>query len=119
MRKIRVSSVQEKRPATSPRIIGHRRDSSISVANSEETLPASWVQLLASRKKDFKVVSEFAGCKIVREPVPIDMMSRSSASSSISSTASKAEREPAVSGASAKEALELALEITAQIQAGS
>ena len=42
------------------------------VANSEETPSSFWVQLLASRKKDFKVVSEFAGRKIVREPVPID-----------------------------------------------
>ena len=93
MRKIRVFSAGEEASYISW-ITGHRRDSSTAAANSEETPSSFWVQLLASRKKDFKVVSEFAGRKIVREPVPIDKDERRSQAreslSSISLTASKA-----------------------------
>ena len=89
------------------------------MANSEETPSSFWVQLLASRKKDFKVVSEFAGRKIVREPVPIDKDEPLKRELKHFVDCVQSKREPAVSGASAKEALELALEITAQIQAGS
>ena len=71
MRKIRVFSAGEEASYIS---LDYRAQEGFiyRVANSEETPSSFWVQLLASRKKDFKVVSEFAGRKIVREPVPID-----------------------------------------------
>jgi predicted dehydrogenase len=84
---------------------------------SEEATPSSfWTQLLASKKKDFKVVSEFAGKKIVREPVPINKEEPLKMELRHFIECVQAKREPAVSGASAKEALDLALEITRQIQ---
>ena len=118
MRKIRVFSAGEEASYIS---LDYRAQEGFiyRVANSEETPSSFWVQLLASRKKDFKVVSEFAGRKIVREPVPIDKDEPLKRELKHFVDCVQSKREPAVSGASAKEALELALEITAQIQAGS
>ena len=86
------------------------------VAGADETPSSFWKQLLASRKKDFKVVSEFAGRKIVREPVPIDKDEPLKRELKHFVECVRSKREPAVSGASAKEALDLALEITAQVE---
>ena len=89
------------------------------VASGGETPSSFWTQLLASRKKDFKVVSEFAGKKIVREPVPINKEEPLRLEIKHFTECIRAKTEPAVSGASAKQALDLALEITRQIQAAS
>ena len=89
------------------------------VASEGETPSSFWAQLLASKKKDFKVVSEFAGKKIVREPVPIDKEEPLKLELRHFIECVQAKREPAVSGASAKQALDLALEITRQIQSGN
>jgi predicted dehydrogenase len=86
------------------------------VASEGETPSSFWTQLLASKKKDFKVVSEFAGKKIVREPVPINKEEPLKLELRHFIECVLAKSEPAVSGASAKQALDLALEITRQIQ---
>lgn len=89
------------------------------VASEGETPSSFWAQLLASKKKDFKVVSEFAGKKIVREPVPINKEEPLKLELRHFIECVQAKCEPAVSGASAKQALDLALEITRQIQSGN
>ncbi|MDA7915736.1 Gfo/Idh/MocA family oxidoreductase [Verrucomicrobia bacterium] len=67
--------------------------------------------------KDSAIVSEFAGRKIVREPVPIERAEplRLEIESFVDCVNEK--RTPLVCGASAKKALDLALEITRQIEA--
>lgn len=68
--------------------------------------------------KDTAIVSEFAGRRIVREPVPLQKGEplRIELQSFIESI--RARRTPLVSGESAKRALDLALEITGLIQQG-
>ncbi len=67
---------------------------------------------------DSKIVSEFAGRKIVREPVPIEKGEplKLELQSFVGSVAARTA--PLVSGESAKQALDLALEISRQIAAG-
>ena len=67
--------------------------------------------------KDSTIVSEFAGRKIVREPVPIEKAEplRLELESFFNCVVEK--QTPLVSGSSAKQALDLALEITRQIEA--
>ncbi|MEW6302579.1 MAG: Gfo/Idh/MocA family oxidoreductase [Verrucomicrobiota bacterium] len=71
-------------------------------------------KLLAA--KDSTIVSEFAGKKIVREPVPIakDEPLKLELQSFVNCV--EAQQTPVVSGESAKRALDLAFEITRQIQ---
>ena len=71
-------------------------------------------KLLAGRNAT--VVSEFAGKKIVREPVPIerDEPLRLELQNFIDSIQSR--RDPVVTGEAGKQALEVAMEITAKIQ---
>lgn len=68
--------------------------------------------------KNSKVVSEFAGKRIVREPVPIEKSEplKLELKHFVESVAARSK--PRVSGESAKAALDLALEISRQIQAG-
>lgn len=68
--------------------------------------------------KNSKVVSEFAGKRIVREPVPIEKSEPLKLELKHFVESVKARSKPRVSGESAKEALDLALEISRQIQAG-
>ena len=72
-------------------------------------------KLLAA--KDSTIVSEFAGKRIVREPVPIlkDEPLKLELQHFVECVREK--QTPIVSGASAKQALDLALEITRQVQA--
>jgi len=74
-------------------------------------------KLLAAREST--IVSEFGGKRIVREPVPLEKEEplRLELRSFIECVQSK--QTPVVSGESARRALDLALEITRQIQAGS
>ena len=68
------------------------------------------------RAKDSRIVSEFAGKKIVREPVPIAKEEPLKLELQDFIDCVRAHRTPMVSGESAKKALELALEITGQIK---
>jgi predicted dehydrogenase len=69
--------------------------------------------------KDSTIVSEFAGKRIVREPVPIlkDEPLKLELQHFVECVREK--ETPMVSGASAKQALDLALEITRQVQAAN
>lgn len=69
--------------------------------------------------KDSTIVSEFAGKRIVREPVPITKEEPLKLELQHFVECVRAHRTPEVSGESAKQALDLALEITQQIRAGS
>lgn len=68
--------------------------------------------------KNSKVVSEFAGKRIVREPVPIEKSEPLKLELKHFVESVMARSKPRVSGESAKEALDLALEISRQIEAG-
>lgn len=80
------------------------------IARDDERESSLLKKLLAGR--DTKIVSEFAGKKIVREPVPIekDEPLRLELASFVECV--RQHREPVVSGASAKRALDVALRIT-------
>ncbi len=66
--------------------------------------------------KESTIISEFAGKRIVREPVPLAKEEPLRLELRHFVECVRAHRTPAVSGESAKKALDLALEITAQIQ---
>lgn len=66
--------------------------------------------------KDSSIVSEFAGKRIVREPVPIQKDEPLKLELEHFVECVNARQRPLVSGESAKQALDLALEITKQIQ---
>ena len=68
------------------------------------------------RTKDSTIVSEFAGKKIVREPVPITKEEPLKLELQHFIECARTHHTPMVSGESAKRALDLALEITAQIR---
>ena len=68
------------------------------------------------RSKDSTIVSEFAGRRIVREPVPITKEEPLKLELQHFIDCLRARQAPAVSGESAKKALDLAFEITRQIR---
>ncbi len=68
------------------------------------------------RAKDSAIVSQFAGRKIVREPVPIQKEEPLKLELEDFVESVRAQHTPLVSGESAKRALDLAFEITRQIQ---
>jgi predicted dehydrogenase len=70
------------------------------------------------RGKDSAIVSEFAGRKVVREPVPIEKDEPLKLELRHFIECVQSRQTPKVSGASAQRALDLAFEITRQIQAG-
>ena len=72
-------------------------------------------KLLASR--DSSIVSEFAGKRIVREPVPIEKDEPLKLELQHFVQCVRDKQTPMVSGESAKQALDLAFEITRQVQA--
>jgi predicted dehydrogenase len=84
------------------------------VAREGETESPLWKKLLAS--KETTIVSEFAGKRIVREPVPIIKDEPLKLELRHFVNCVRARQTPIVSGESAKQALDLALEITRQIQ---
>ncbi len=69
--------------------------------------------------KDSTIISEFGGKRIVREPVPIAKEEPLKLELQHFAECLQAHRTPMVSGESAKQALDLAFEITRQIQASS
>jgi hypothetical protein len=72
-------------------------------------------KLLAA--KDSTIVSEFGGKRIVREPVPVEKGEPLKLELQSFVNCVRARQTPVVSGESAKQALDLAFEITRQIQA--
>src|ERR1017187_3469684 len=86
------------------------------VARGDEWVSSKLRKLLALAGSNVTVVSEFAGKKIVREPVPIakDETLKLELQSFVNCVREK--QTPVVSGESAKRALDLAFEITRQIQ---
>jgi len=69
--------------------------------------------------KDSTIVSEFAGKRIVRQPVPLAKEEPLKLELEHFIDCVRAQLVPVVSGESAKRALDLALEITSQIRASS
>lgn len=86
------------------------------LGRSEEKESSLLKKLMAAG--DSKIVSEFAGRKIVREPVPIEKSEPLKLELKHFVESVSARTAPLVSGESAKQALDLALEISAQIAAG-
>jgi predicted dehydrogenase len=86
------------------------------IARDDEWVSSKLRKLLALAGSNVTVVSEFAGKKIVREPVPItkDEPLKLELQSFVECVREK--NTPIVSGESAKRALDLAFEITRQVQ---
>jgi predicted dehydrogenase len=86
------------------------------LARADEPESPAWRKLLAAR--DSSIVSEFAGKRIVREPVPIarEEPLRLELASFVACVQQR--QDPVVSGETARRALDLAFEITRQIAAG-
>jgi len=85
------------------------------LARADESESSLLKKLL--RAKDSTIVSEFAGRKIVREPVPIQKGEPLKLELEHFLECIPAQQTPMVSGESAKRALDLAFEITRQIEA--
>lgn len=85
------------------------------IARSGETESSLLKKLLATR--DSTIVSEFAGKRIVREPVPIAKEEPLKLELQHFVNCVREKHTPVVSGESARRALDLAFEITRQIQA--
>lgn len=114
MRKIRVFSGG---PATSYISLDYRAQAGFiyRLAQDGESESSLLKKLIASRHST--IVSEFGGRKIVREPVPITQEEPLKLELEHFVECVKSRREPVVSGQSAKRALDLAFEITRQIEA--
>jgi predicted dehydrogenase len=113
MRKIRVFSSGE---TTSYVSLDYRAQEGFiyRIAREGEEESSLWKKLLGS--KDASIVSEFGGKRIVREPVPIEKDEPLKLELQSFVNCVEAQQSPVVSGESAKHALDLALEITRQIQ---
>lgn len=83
------------------------------IARDDEPNSPRWKKFLAS--KGSTVVNEFAGKRVVREPVPIAKEEPLKRELLDFVACVREKRTPAVSGESAKRALDLAFEITAQV----
>ena len=114
MRKIRVFSAGEK-PSYVSLDYKEQKGFLFRLAHDGEH-PSSLLQKLL-HANDSAIVSEFAGKKIVREPVPIQKEEPLKLELEHFIECVKTRQRPLVSGESAKLALDLALEITRQIQA--
>ena len=84
------------------------------IARDDETESSLWKKLLHA--KDTAIVSEFGGKRIVREPVPIEKDDPLLQELRHFAQCVREQQTPKVSGESAKQALDVALEITRQIQ---
>ncbi|MBR90910.1 MAG: oxidoreductase [Verrucomicrobiales bacterium] len=85
------------------------------IARDGEEESSLWRKLLHA--KDSAIVSEFGGKRIVREPVPIEKDEPLKLELAHFVECVRAKQTPKVSGESAQQSLEVALEITRQIQA--
>ncbi len=113
MRKIRVFSGG---PMTSYVSLDYRAQEGYiyRIARDGEEESSLLKKLLAA--KDSTIVSEFGGKRIVREPVPIQKVEPLKVELQSFVDCVQARRTPVVSGESARQALDLAFEITRQIQ---
>ncbi|MGH7951269.1 MAG: Gfo/Idh/MocA family oxidoreductase [Limisphaerales bacterium] len=105
------------------RIVGQASSLSPSENKKSETgkMPvpresSAFTKLLALAGANLSIVSEFAGKKVVREPVPIAKDEPLKLELQHFVECVRAQQTPMVSGESAKRALDLAFEITRQIQ---
>ena len=118
MRKIRVFSSGD--PASYVSLDYRKQEGFIyRIAREDEEESSLFRKLLATKKKDLSVVSEFAGRRIMREAVPIkkDQPLKLELQSFVECV--QARQKPVVTGESAKQALDLAIEITTQIHHAS
>ena len=118
MRKIRVFSGPENSLFTSRSITGRRKaTSTASPATTRRKARCSRKSCTAKLGigKDSTIVSEFAGKRIVREPVPIKRDEPLKLELQHFVECVKAQQTPLVSGESAKRALDVAFEITRQV----
>ena len=115
MRKIRVFSAG---PMTSYVSLDYRAQEGYicRIARDGEEESSLLKKLLSAR--DSTIVSQFAGKRIVREPVPIEKGEPLKLELQSFVDCIRARQTPLVSGESAKQALDLAFEITRQIQEG-
>ena len=113
MRKIRVFSGGEQ---TSYVSLDYRKQEGFiyRIAQDSEEESSLWRKLLCA--KDSAVVSQFGGKRIVREPVPIEKDEPLKLELQHFVQCVRERQTPKVSGESAKQALDVALEITRQIQ---
>jgi predicted dehydrogenase len=116
MRKIRVFSAG---PVTSYISLDYRAQEGFIYRVAREGEEQSSLLKKLLHAKDSSIVSEFAGKKIVREPVPIEKDEPLKLELQDFIRCIQSHLTPKVSGAAAKRALDLALEITRQIQAGN
>jgi predicted dehydrogenase len=86
------------------------------LARSSEADASLWQRILAAREGT--IISEFAGKRIVRESVPITHEEPLKLELQSFINCIRARQAPVVTGEAAKHALDLAFEITRQIQAG-
>ena len=89
------------------------------IARGDEWVSSKLRKLFALADSSVTVVSEFAGKKLVREPVPVEKDEPLKLELRDFIRCIQSHLTPKVSGAAAKRALDLALEITRQIQAGN
>jgi predicted dehydrogenase len=114
MRKIRVFSGG---PMTSYISLDYRAQEGYIYRIAKEGEQESSLLKKLLHAKDTTIVSQFAGRKIVREPVPIAKEEPLKLELGHFVECIRARRTPVVSGESARKALELALEITDQVKA--
>jgi predicted dehydrogenase len=112
MRKIRVFSAGET-PSYVSLDYAEQKGYIYRLARSDEKESSLLKKLLAAR--DSTIVTEFAGRKIVREPVPITREEPLKLELNHFVECVRERQQPRVSGVAAKAALEVALEITRQI----
>lgn len=114
MRKIRVFS--DGQPACYVSLdYGKQEGYLCRMAREDERESSLLRKLLAAKRKKQSIVSQFAGRRIVREPVPLKKEEPLKLELESFIQCVQASQAPVVSGESAQQALELAVEITKQI----
>jgi len=113
MRKIRVFSAG---PMTSYISLDYRAQEGFIYRIARESEEESSLLKKLLKSKDRTIVSEFGGKRIVREPVPLQKEEPLKLELQHFIESVRAHRTPLVSGESAKRALDVAFEITRQIQ---
>jgi predicted dehydrogenase len=116
MRKIRVFSGGTTTPSYISLNYAKQEGFIYRTARDDEWESSAFRKLLALAGSNATVVSEFAGKKIVREPVPIAKDEPLKLELQHFVNCVREKQTPMVSGESAKQALDLAFEITRQIQ---
>ena len=113
MRKIRVFSGGEK-PSYLSLDYRDQKGFHYRLAKDDEKESSFLKKLLTA--KDSKIISQFGGKKVLREPVPIEHKEPLKVELESFVNCVKKKQVPIVSGESARQAIELALEITRQIE---